>query len=157
LKGPENLRCLDEHCDQVYDTTDYVIKYLSTEEFTAFSEKLFDTWTKVNKHLKQCINPECGQTVLCETNTAGYPHVSVMRSWFRRSKSDSIQVQCIHCKVHTCVSCEAEWHQGQSCSEYRWANVADAKSKEEIKALKNLQKQGAKRCPHCALAVIKDG
>jgi radical SAM protein with 4Fe4S-binding SPASM domain len=48
-------------------------------------------------------------------------------------------------------------HEGQTCSEYRWANVDDAKSKEELQALKNLQKQGAKRCPHCALAVIKDG
>ena len=56
-----------------------------------------------------------------------------------------------------CVSCNVEWHKGQNCQEYRWANVDDAKSKEELQALKNLQKQGARRCPHCSLAVIKDG
>jgi hypothetical protein len=76
LKGAERLGCVDVDCQQIWDSTDYVSKYLSNEEFTAYSEKLFDTWTKVNRQLKQCMNEECAQTVLIETNTAGYPHVS---------------------------------------------------------------------------------
>ncbi|RDI89983.1 hypothetical protein Vi05172_g729 [Venturia inaequalis] len=41
--------------------------------------------------------------------------------------------------------------------EYRLQNVGEAQSKEETATLKMLQKQKARRCPHCSLAVIKDG
>lgn len=140
LRGAERLGCPSEGCRTIWDATDFVSKYLTIEEFSTYSEILFDTWTKVNRQLKQCINPACGQRALIETNTAGFPHV-----------------QCVHCQMHMCVSCEVEWHTGQTCSEYRWANVDDAQSTEELQALKNLQKQGARRCPHCSLAVVKDG
>lgn len=140
IKGAERLGCPDEKCNQIWDSTDYVSKYLTNDEFATYSEALFDTWSKTNRQLKQCVNPECGQLALIDQQTAGFPHV-----------------QCVHCEKHMCVSCKTPWHEGQTCTEYRWANVDDAKSKEEIKALKNLQKQGAKRCPHCSLAVIKDG
>lgn len=77
LKGPERIGCPKGDCDKVWDTTDYVAKYLSTDDFSAFSEKLFDTWRKTNKDLKQCVNQECGVTVLLDaTTTNGYPHVS---------------------------------------------------------------------------------
>ncbi|KIW07694.1 uncharacterized protein PV09_01632 [Verruconis gallopava] len=140
LKGADRVGCPDENCDQLFDPIHYVAKYLSSSDFNAYSEKLFDTWRKVNKMLQECINPDCRATVLIESNTPGYPHV-----------------QCVYCKMHICVSCRVEWHRGQTCVEYRWEHVDDAKSKAEIQALKNLQKQGARRCPHCSLAVIKDG
>ena len=156
LKGPERLGCPDEHCTSIWDPTDYVSKFLSNEEFTAYSEKLFETWSRTNRQLKQCINPNCGKTALIENHTAGFPHVSILQQ-NPNTLTNLTQVQCVHCDLHWCVSCEAEWHDGQTCSEYRWANVDDAKSKEEQNALKSLQKQGARRCPHCSLAVIKDG
>ena len=140
LRGAERVGCLDEQCDVVWDSTDYVIKYLSNEDFTKFSEALFETWVKTNKQLKQCIKEGCEATALAETRTAGYP-----------------QMECAECNTRVCVACQVVWHKGQTCQEYRFSHVEEARSKEEIKALKSLQKQGAKRCPHCSLAVVKDG
>jgi hypothetical protein len=92
LKGPERLGCPDETCRVVWDSTDYVSRFLSAEEYNAYSDKLFDTWKKVNKLLKQCVNPDCGKLALIESNTPGFPHV-----------------HCVHCEKHMCVSCQVEW------------------------------------------------
>jgi hypothetical protein len=92
IKGPEGLGCPDETCNMVWDSTDYVSKYLTADEYNAYSDKLFDTWKKVNKQLKQCVNPECRKLALIEQNTAGYPHV-----------------RCVHCEKNMCVSCQVEW------------------------------------------------
>ena len=81
LKGPERLGCPDENCNMIWDSTDYVAKFLSNEEFAAYSEKLFETWSRTNRQLKQCINAECGKIALIETNTAGFPHVSWLPSF----------------------------------------------------------------------------
>jgi hypothetical protein len=140
LKSAELLGCLDEDCNEVWDATDHVGRYLSTEDFTRFSDSLFQTYVATNKQIKYCINNECGVGSLIEVNRPGYP-----------------QMECFHCKKRACLNCNVEWHRDQTCQEYRLKNVAEAQSKEEIQALKALQKQKARRCPHCSLAVVKDG
>jgi len=55
------------------------------------------------------------------------------------------------------MNCKVEWHKDLTCQEYRLKHVDEGHSKDEIRTLKVLEKQNARRCPHCSLAVIKDG
>ncbi|QDS68093.1 hypothetical protein FKW77_010073 [Venturia effusa] len=140
LKPVESLGCLDEHCDAVWDSTDHVIPYLSMEDTTRYSELLFRTFTATNKMIKHCLNKECGVAAWVDTDRPGYP-----------------QLECHACKVRHCMNCSVAWHTEMTCQEYRLKNVDEVRSTEETATLKMLQKQKARRCPHCSLAVIKDG
>lgn len=140
LKPVESLGCLDENCHAIWDSTDYVAPYLSTEDTTRYSELLLKTFTATNKMIKHCLNKECGLAAWVDTTRPGYP-----------------QLECHACKVRHCMNCSVPWHTDMSCQEYRLKNVGEARSKEETATLKMLQKQKARRCPYCSLAVIKDG
>jgi IBR domain, a half RING-finger domain len=140
LKPAEQLGCLDENCNAVWDSTDHITRYLSTADYSRYSELLFQTFVATNKMVKYCINKECGAPAMVDTTRPGYP-----------------QLECYECKVRHCMNCSVEWHTDMTCQEYRLKNVDEAQSKEEIDTLKVLQRQKARRCPHCSLAVIKDG
>jgi hypothetical protein len=140
LKPAEQIGCLDENCNAVWDSTDHVTRYLSSEDFLRYSELLFQTFVATNKMVKYCINKDCNAPALVDTTRPGYP-----------------QLECFECKKRHCMNCAVEWHTDMTCQEYRLKNVDEAQSKEEIDTLKVLQKQKARRCPHCSLAVIKDG
>jgi hypothetical protein len=134
------LGCLDENCSARWDATEYIAKYLSTADFNRFSNLLFETFVVTNKGIQYCINKDCRAPALVETNRPGYP-----------------QLECFECKIRVCMNCKVEWHKDLTCQEYRLKNIPEAQSKEEIETLKVLQKQKARRCPHCSLAVVKDG
>lgn len=140
LKPVESLGCLDENCDAIWDSTDHVAPYLSTEDTTRYSELLLKTFTATNKMVKHCLNKECGVAAWVDTTRPGYP-----------------QLECHACKVRRCMNCSVPWHTDMTCQEYRLKNVDEAQSKEETATLKMLQKEKARRCPHCSLAVTKDG
>jgi hypothetical protein len=140
LKPAEQLGCLDENCNAVWDSTDHVTRYLETGDLTRYSELLLQTFVVTNKMIRHCINKDCGVPALVDTTRPGYP-----------------QLECYECKARQCMNCEVAWHTDMTCQEYRLNNVDEARSKEEITTLKVLQKQKARRCPHCSLAVIKDG
>jgi hypothetical protein len=140
FKPAEKLGCLDEKCDALWDSTDHITRYLSKEEFSRYSELLFQTYVTTSKMLRYCPNKDCCVPAFADPMRPGYP-----------------QLECFDCKKRHCMNCNVEWHKDMTCQEYRLKNVDEAQSKEEIRSLKWLQKKKARRCPHCSLAVIKDG
>lgn len=140
LKPVELLGCLDEKCNAVWDSTDHVTPYLSKEDTSRYSDLLFQTFMATDKTVKNCLNKDCNTPAVVDTTRPGYP-----------------QLECHECKIRHCMNCDVPWHTDMTCQEYRLKNVDEAQSKDEIATLKILQKAKARRCPHCSLAVIKDG
>jgi hypothetical protein len=138
-KSANDVGCPDEKCGQAWDTTDYVVHYLSTEDFTTFSDKLFDTYIKTNKRMYLCKNSSCqggGIVDMYASANKGFPNM-----------------ECPECKMRQCFNCGVPWHANQTCQEYQLEH--QKRSKEEEESLKSLAKEGARRCTHCAYAVIK--
>lgn len=139
-KQADQLGCPDENCGKPWDSVQYIIKYLSNEDFTAYGEKLFGTYMATNRKVIYCPNPSCSTGgILDEASTArrGLP-----------------QMECSECATRFCANCKVPWHKDQTCQEYQISMLEDDKS-DEIKSLKELQKLGARRCPHCAYGVVK--
>jgi hypothetical protein len=137
-KHAEQIGCPDEKCATPWNSVDYVRKYLSNEDFTAYSEKLFTTFVATNQQMLWCIKCEEGGLVEARVSAnRGFP-----------------QMECHKCEARLCANCKSAWHKDQTCQEYQLSRDG-AMSKEETVSLKSLAKLGARRCPHCAYGVLK--
>lgn len=140
-KHAEELGCPHENCGKAWDAIQYISQYLSIEDFTSYSEKLFKTYTATSKTVAYCVNTDCNAVgIVDESLTArrGLP-----------------QLECPECKTRFCINCKVAWHKDQTCQEYQLTKPEEDKSPEEIKSLKEMVKLRARRCPHCAYAVVK--
>jgi hypothetical protein len=140
-KSADKVGCPDENCGNSWDAIEYVVKYLSAEDFTTYSEKLFKTYIATNKRMYYCINESCGAGALVE------PTLSVNKGF--------PNMECVECKTRQCVNCKSTWHVDQTCQQYQLKNGDKRQSNAEYKVMRSLVKQGARRCTHCAYAVIK--
>jgi hypothetical protein len=141
FKPADRLGCPDEKCGLSWGATEYILKYLSTEDFSIYCGKLFNTFVATNKHMHFCVNPECALAGIVDTlvsGNRGFPHM-----------------ECFECKTRQCANCKSPWHKDQTCQQYQLAHGEKARSKEEKDSLKQLVKDGARRCTHCAMAILK--
>lgn len=58
------------------------------------------------------------------------------------------------CAVKSCIECAAEWHEGETCSEYQ-ARVKRMPEEEEASELE--VGKISKKCPGCGIKVMKNG
>jgi hypothetical protein len=138
FKSASQVGCPDEKCRKPWDATEYITQYLSTEDFTAFSERLFDSFTKTNKRMFMCKNSSCnggGIVDMRATANKGFPNM-----------------ECPECKMRQCFNCQVPWHADETCQEHQ---LKHKRTKEDEGSLRALAKEGARRCTHCAYAVIK--
>ncbi|KAF2397347.1 hypothetical protein EJ06DRAFT_584309 [Trichodelitschia bisporula] len=135
--GAVNLSCPDERCRQKW-APEIVQIYLDQRSFDFYCDDAFTTWVAEQRDMVHC--PKCNELQISGVERAGYPHM-----------------ECASCHERLCVICKVPWHKDMTCQDWYLAHASDAQKEEEKELIKSLVAEGARRCPHCALAVVKDG
>ena len=137
--GAERIVCPDESCQLRWDPR-YVLRFLPRTLHEAYNEDLFALfWSRAYK--VTCPTEGCGVAAYVDhQRTPGFPHV-----------------ECHKCETRICALCLVPWHTNLTCQQYRQKNYTEVMESEEMKTLRALAKQGAKRCPRCQMAIEKDG
>ncbi|KAF2011157.1 hypothetical protein BU24DRAFT_323026, partial [Aaosphaeria arxii CBS 175.79] len=129
-----SVGCLEKGCRATW-SHDYIMKYLPSDVLDKYNVGLFEVW-KHQAGLLTCINESCGASGLVEPGVTGYP-----------------QVLCHSCKFRMCAACEVPWHKGQTCLEYRLANLDEKMTNSEKTLVQKLMKKDCRRCTNCFMMV----
>ncbi|PPJ50272.1 hypothetical protein CBER1_04912 [Cercospora berteroae] len=129
---------------QVYEKFDRIAKRKLTEDIPGW---------------RWCLAPLCDN---------GQKHVKVEAATASKKKSgrsskkkgieggDSAEVPdictCNECGAKACVSCDAPWHEGETCGEYK-----DRTHSEQDEASLAMIRNSFKKCPSCNKSIEKDG
>ncbi|KAI5239014.1 hypothetical protein E4T43_07035 [Aureobasidium subglaciale] len=128
----DQISCPECSVKLVYDE----VKYMSdTEHFTKYDEAAFRSAMSLDEEFRYCMSPSCD---------SGQNHPGGI--------AEPIFC-CQKCRHKHCVSCGVNWHEDQTCEEFKQASQQRIQDEEESN---NRVDQISKPCPGCNSRIEKN-
>jgi len=99
---------------------------ISEAQYQKYSQFTLNQVVDTHKDMAWCPTPDC------------------KFAFIHDPAADGNQLRCPLCKVHYCLECRVEYHEGMTCAEYRVENNV---SKDDEKTFKFLKGRKCKQCP----------
>jgi hypothetical protein len=144
-RGALNISCVHAHDSSrqgsAEDWLPYSQFFLSPKSHAQFGQESIRSFTQSTNAAIWACPAGCGygDGILLPADTAGYP-----------------KVECPGCNGLFCASCVVPWHVNQTCQLYRTLHPG-VRDQEEEDRLQQLTELGARRCPRCQFAIVKEG